>query len=242
MTKTHFKFGVLIPFFHIVLLYSLFTTQHPVWVLCFGWLLYYPIHVLGYTAFYHKLMAHRAFEPKPWYPYVGTFLGMLSFHGNPITSALLHRLHHKYSDTDKDPSDRNKGVWYAYIGWAFKYQAPRREWVLVNDLRKEYPWLLQLDKFIIWLPIMVYGIAYLINRDFGTSLLFGGLLAFHAPLISNGFLHWIKDGVAQPVDNRFLALWFNPGANHATHHNYPKRLEDSTYDWSAFIVRKFLSK
>lgn len=245
MTKAHFKFGVVVPFFHLVFIGSLFFVDHLLWVLLAGWLMYYPIHILGYNICYHKLLSHRAFKPKAWFPYVGTFCGLLALHGNPITSALLHRLHHKHSDTDKDPSDRNKGWWYAYLGWVFVYKAPRKDWLIVNDLRRDYAWILKINRLELLVPFATYGLAYLISFEFGTALLFGGLVAFHAPLISNGFLHWIKDGVAQPIDNSFLAKWFNPGAHHATHHRFPGQLDDSANgvrDWSAIIIKRILSK
>ena len=28
-----------------------------------------------------------------------------------------HKLHHKYSDTDKDPYTPTEGVWCSYLGW-----------------------------------------------------------------------------------------------------------------------------
>lgn len=32
-----------------------------------------------------------------------------------------HRAHHKYIDTDGDPTNISRGFWFAHVFWAFKY-------------------------------------------------------------------------------------------------------------------------
>ena len=39
--------------------------------------------------------------------------------------SLKHRLHHKYSDTDADPSNISRGIVWAHIGWLFFKRHPK---------------------------------------------------------------------------------------------------------------------
>ena len=58
------------------------------------------------TFFLHRYAAHRMFSmPLSWQRvfYVLTFLTQGSSYLNPRAYALLHRMHHAYSDTEKDP-------------------------------------------------------------------------------------------------------------------------------------------
>lgn len=56
----------------------------------------------GSTVGYHRLLAHKSFETyRPIY-YFLTFCGMMHVNGSPLTAVLIHRSHHKYSDTKRD--------------------------------------------------------------------------------------------------------------------------------------------
>jgi stearoyl-CoA desaturase (Delta-9 desaturase) len=39
--------------------------------------------------------------------------------------ARVHRTHHKFTETDRDPTDINRGLFYAYIGWLFLTPTPK---------------------------------------------------------------------------------------------------------------------
>lgn len=77
----------------------------------------YVLHACGITIGYHRLLSHRAFTcPKP-VEYFWVFLGLLAFEGSPIWWATIHRAHHRYTDTDKDPHSPRNGMMYALTGW-----------------------------------------------------------------------------------------------------------------------------
>ena len=58
------------------------------------------------TIFLHRYSAHQMFTMSKFWEKVFFFLTFI-FQGssflNPRAYAILHRLHHKYSDTEKDP-------------------------------------------------------------------------------------------------------------------------------------------
>lgn len=58
------------------------------------------------TAFLHRYSSHQMFAMSPFWEkffYAATFFTQGSSYLNPRSYALMHRLHHAYSDTEKDP-------------------------------------------------------------------------------------------------------------------------------------------
>lgn len=61
------------------------------------------IYGIGFQAGYHRLIAHRSYKTHPTIEKILTIIGMLCIVGSPIAWASMHRQHHRYPDTDKDP-------------------------------------------------------------------------------------------------------------------------------------------
>jgi sn-1 stearoyl-lipid 9-desaturase len=77
----------------------------------------YVLHACGITIGYHRLLSHRSFTcPKP-VEYFWVFLGLLAFEGSPIWWATIHRAHHRWTDTEKDPHSPRNGLMYSFTGW-----------------------------------------------------------------------------------------------------------------------------
>ncbi|MEO0948312.1 MAG: fatty acid desaturase [Cyanobacteria bacterium J06641_5] len=72
---------------------------------------------LGVTLGFHRLVSHRSFQAPKWLEYFLIFCGSLSAQGGPIRWIGLHRLHHKHSDTSRDPHDSNRGFWFSHMAW-----------------------------------------------------------------------------------------------------------------------------
>lgn len=53
----------------------------------------------------------------------------------------LHRTHHKFADTDKDPTDINRGLFYSYIEWWWLTHTPEvqeeMDKIFIADLLKD---------------------------------------------------------------------------------------------------------
>jgi stearoyl-CoA desaturase (delta-9 desaturase) len=79
----------------------------------------------GLTAGYHRLWTHRAYKATKGLEYTLAILGAGVVEGSIAWWARGHRAHHRYTDTDLDPYNANKGLFYSHIGWMiFK---PRRK-------------------------------------------------------------------------------------------------------------------
>lgn len=55
------------------------------------------------TTFYHRLLSHQAWKPARWLSVLGVGFGVFSLTGTPVTRTAVHRAHHAFSDTEKDP-------------------------------------------------------------------------------------------------------------------------------------------
>ncbi|KAJ1834466.1 stearoyl-CoA 9-desaturase, partial [Coemansia sp. RSA 2708] len=79
--------------------------------------LYGILSGLCITAGYHRLWAHRAYRAsKPLELFLAVF-GASSIQGSIIWWVQNHRLHHRYTDTERDPYNIKRGFWYAHHGW-----------------------------------------------------------------------------------------------------------------------------
>lgn len=66
--------------------------------------MFWAITCLGIIMTFHRCMAHKSFKFRfKWMEYVGAFLGAIGGTGSGITWAAIHREHHAFTDSDKDP-------------------------------------------------------------------------------------------------------------------------------------------
>lgn len=79
----------------------------------------HTVSILAVTAGYHRLWSHHSYILEPLSPLplffaiFGSAVGLESAHD----FSTLHKLHHKYCDTEKDPHNFRKNFVWAHIGW-----------------------------------------------------------------------------------------------------------------------------
>ena len=190
-------------------------------------ILYWVTACLGVTLGYHRLLSHRSFKVPQWIARFFATCGALSAEYGPITWSGIHRQHHKYSDTDPDPHDMNKGFWWSHIGWMF-YDVPAEKNVrkYTADLRQD-PYFRWLDKWFLLLQIPLGLTLYLIG---GWSLVLWGIplrlaVVYHVTWLVNSATHtWGErpyDTEDNSRNNKWVAvLTFGEGW-HNNHHAYP---------------------
>ena len=188
---------------------------------------YWVTACLGVTLGYHRLLSHRSFNVPQWLARFFATCGALSAEYGPITWAGIHRQHHKYSDTDPDPHDMNKGFWWSHIGWMF-YDVPAENNVrkYTADLRQD-PYFRWLDKYFLFLQIPLGLTFYLIG---GWSLVLWGIplrlaVVYHVTWLVNSATHTWGERPYDTDDNSrnnkwVAALTFGEGW-HNNHRAYP---------------------
>lgn len=88
------------------------------WLLvAIGWFILGPI-ATGVGL--HRLFAHRSFSTNPFIEKIIGYLATISAYAPILFWVAQHQYHHKYSDTDKDPtSPKRNGFWYSFLYWRF---------------------------------------------------------------------------------------------------------------------------
>ena len=111
-------------------------------------LLFFIISPIGVTLTYHRLLSHRSFKVPQWFEYILTTVGALTGQGPVLLWVAEHRLHHRYSDSAKDPhSARHGGFWWSHVTHLFyhkEFEDNVAQWSqYIPDLYKHkyYHWL-----------------------------------------------------------------------------------------------------
>ena len=166
---------------------------------------YYILVTIGITLGYHRYFSHGEFKASKLSEIIMLLCGVLCGGRSALTWAGVHRMHHAYADTDKDPHGTG---WTAFLSlWKVK-QIPRK---FVKDLIKNprVMWFHKYGKYIAILAFILFPIQMLII--FFLSYLGFGML--------NRFGH--KDG--KPVNRWWINLIAPWEGNHEDHHNVSKR-------------------
>ena len=96
----------------------------------------YLITTLGVEAGFHRYFSHRSFDASQPVKLFFALAGSMAAQGPVVFWVANHRLHHAFTDTDRDPHSpkprgagwrgRAKGLWHGHIGWLFDIK--KNEW------------------------------------------------------------------------------------------------------------------
>jgi stearoyl-CoA desaturase (delta-9 desaturase) len=195
--------------------------------------LYWITACLGVTIGYHRLLNHRAFRVPIWLERFFATCGALSCQHGPIDWVGLHRHHHKFSDTEADHHDSNKGFWWAHMGWMFE-EIPAMAAVprLTGDLARD-PYYRWLNTWFLSLQLVLGLLLFWIGSVTGAggwSLVLWGIplrlvLVYHCTWLVNSATHCWGQTSHDSGDNSrnnpwVAALTFGEGW-HNNHHAFP---------------------
>ncbi|MGA9407435.1 MAG: acyl-CoA desaturase [Bacteroidota bacterium] len=152
------------------------------------------------TFFLHRYSAHKMFTMSKFWErafYVATFITQGSSFLNPRAYAIMHRMHHAYSDTEKDPHSPHyfrsmfKMMWRTkdiYLGYLLHRVEPEK------GFDKNIPEWKAFDRFadswtVRFLWVGAYTLFYVV---FAPSPWFFLLLPFHFIMgpIHGGIVNW----------------------------------------------------
>jgi len=205
------------------------------WQWVVGLVMYFILNGLGMIMTYHRLLTHRTFKCSKWFEYLMTLITTFSFTGSAITWIAIHRKHHKFADTEKDPhSPDHMGWWRVQFFTAFA------------DVEGKYATDLMRDKFHLWqhknyIAICITGLllftlidpmltAYFVLFPASLTLFFGTLV-----------LSWAhKDFMPRTVF--WLALVTFGDAFHDIHHENPNKHRLHKYDFVGWIIERVFIK
>ncbi|KAG7190758.1 hypothetical protein KM043_006830 [Ampulex compressa] len=198
----------------------------------------YLISVFGVTAGVHRLWSHRSYKAK--WPlrvillYCFYTAGQLSVYD----WVRYHRVHHKYSDTDADPHNSNRGFFFSHIGWLMMKETAevqrRVKQIDMKDILTD-PIVAFGDKhFILYRILCAYVIPVLIpvyfwNDSWEVAIKSQAIIRFvatlHATYSVNSFAHmWgLRPYIASinPVQHMYMSIITLGEGWHNYHHAFP---------------------
>jgi len=101
---------------HVLAVVALFNFT---WEAFAAFFILYVITGVGITFGFHRLFTHRSFKVPKWIEYIAALSGTLALQGCLLKWVAHHRMHHSYSDHEKDPHDSSRGFWFSHVLWTF---------------------------------------------------------------------------------------------------------------------------
>ena len=238
--------------FHILAIAALFTFSWSnliaaavTWWIAGSW---------GIGMGYHRLLTHRGFKAPKFVEYFLSFCGTLGLQSGAINWVATHRIHHAFTETDKDPHSPRGGTFWAHVGWIFQGTAQNQ----TEETQMRYAPDLVKDKVHVFMsnyywvtPIIAAVILFAVG---GFPMVLWGIflrqvIGWHSTWLVNSATHlWGTRRFETRDDSRnnglIAALTFGEGW-HNNHHAHPRSAKHGL-TWYEFDVNwlqiKFLEK
>lgn len=197
-------------------------------------LIYYCFGGMSITAGYHRLWSHRSYNAHWPLRLAYAIFGAASVEGSIKWWGHSHRVHHRYTDTPRDPYDARQGLWYSHMGWMLTQPNPKyRARADIEDLTDDWIVRWQHRNYI---PIMAISafvlpavISHYLWNDFWGGFIWGGIIRVfaiqQATFCINSLAHYLGiqpfDDRRTPRDNWITALVTFGEGYHNFHHEFP---------------------
>jgi stearoyl-CoA desaturase (delta-9 desaturase) len=204
----------------------------------------YFLRMIVVTAGYHRYFSHRAFKTSRVFQFLLALGAQSAAQKGVLWWASHHRHHHRHSDTAEDVhSVRQRGLWYAHLGWIFGPGWSDTRWELVTDLGK-FPELRFLNRTAVSilpsvaLALVCLGVGGLPGLVWGyfvsTVLLWHGSFSINSLAHLMGTRRYATDDDSR--NNWWLALITTGEGWHNNHHHYQSSANQGFRWWEIDIT------
>jgi stearoyl-CoA desaturase (delta-9 desaturase) len=184
----------------------------------------YSLRMFGVTAGYHRYFSHRSYRLGRFAQFLMAFLAQTSAQKGVLWWAAQHREHHRHSDLERDiHSPRQRGFWWAHVGWVLSNEHDAYEPKLVADMAR-FPELRWLDRHH-WVPTVVFA-AWVLAAGGAGAFVWGYVVStvvlYHSTFAINSLAHLFGtrrfDTPDHSRNNWLLALLTFGEGWHNNHH------------------------
>lgn len=201
-------------------------------------LMYVVYGGLGISLTFHRILSHGAFKLKPLVRKTLITLASFANVGSPITWVAVHRAHHRYVDTAKDPhSPQFYPWWYMLFGTMFSKVHPKFAVDLLRDpfcrFIHQYYFALQVPwAVVLWLLGGWEAVAALHLAPAGLTWLGGSTVNY-----LNHLAGYQPYGHVGTSTNNLLTGFLVMGEGwHNAHHAFPTKATTRTKWWEFDLV------
>ena len=237
----------------ILMIYGLFVTPW-VWNTVVFAVIYYIVTALAVTTCYHRLLSHKSFAVSKWFEAVLLLISSSAMEGPALGWVRNHRAHHRWLDTDKDPYDAKKGLWWSHMGWAIQpYDPERVAEVDVSDLTNDELVMIQHNYYMVFalslgfiFPSLFCGLLW---GDYAGGFWLGGItkmaIIIQSAFCVNSLAHWDGEHTycesTTPVDNFFVNVITTGEGFHNFHHAFPYDYRGTNQTWAYDPIKWFIA-
>ncbi|OJJ36442.1 hypothetical protein ASPWEDRAFT_406819 [Aspergillus wentii DTO 134E9] len=180
------------------------------------------------------MWSHRAYYASPALRVLLASLGAASFQRSILWWVYLHRAHHRYIDTDRDPYNAKRGLLYSHFGWLFyRKEMDTNNGIDIADLHNDpvVTWQHRHFNFIgflvgVLLPFLIVGLGW---NDWPGAIVYAVIFRIYyilnATFTVNSLAHWAGDqpySDAYTARNHFITAILTLGEGwHNFHHEFP---------------------
>jgi stearoyl-CoA desaturase (delta-9 desaturase) len=224
---------------HVLAFLGLYTllvhAMWKTWAFCY---VMYLMNALGITAGAHRLWSHRTYSANLPYRIMLMLFNCVSLQNDVIEWSRDHRGHHKWSETDADPYNFNRGLFFCHVGWLMTKKRPevieKGRSLDLSDLHGD-PVLSFQKRFYMplgllccfGLPTIVPWLAW--GESPWTAYLTAGVLRYvcclHITWCVNSLAHWRGhrpyNKHINPAENLMTSLFAIGEGWHNFHHTFP---------------------
>jgi len=212
---------------------------------------------LGITAGAHRLWSHRSYSAKWPLRVILAFFNTIAFQNHIYEWSRDHRVHHKFSETDADPHNANRGFWFSHCGWLLQKKHPlvleKGKTIDFSDLmrdpivrlqRKYYLPLVLLCCFVMptYVPYKFWGES-LWNAYFVCAL-FRYCWTLNMTWLVNSAAHmWGRrpyDKTIGPSENKGVSVGAIGEGFHNYHHTFPWDYQASELGYEINLTKMFI--
>ncbi|WP_437732248.1 acyl-CoA desaturase [Sorangium sp. So ce1335] len=207
----------------------------------------YFVRMFAITAVYHRYFSHRSYKTSRGLQFLLALLGTTATQKGPLWWGGTHRVHHKYSDTERDVhSPLRKGFWYAHMGWWLGREHEELDLKRIPDFAG-FPELRWLDRYHVVGPLGMIALLFALGGY--DAFLWGYVVStcalMHGTFTINSLAHVFGSRRYATTDtsrnNFWLALITLGEGWHNNHHHYMSSANQGFFWWeidvSFYILR-----
>ncbi|KAB8256230.1 hypothetical protein BDV32DRAFT_141422 [Aspergillus pseudonomiae] len=202
------------------------------------------------TAGYHRLWSHRSYQASRPLKYFLAAFGASTCQWSIMWWVRHHRAHHRYVDTDRDPYNAKRGLFYSHVGWLLMRNG-EQTWgkVDLSDL-KEDPIVVWQQRYYVAIAAITGLILPVSVAHFGWDDLRGGLVyatcfrlvwTWHVTFCINSLAHWAGTqpfSTRSSARNNWLLGFVSLGEGwHNFHHAFPYDYRNGVHWYQADITK-----
>ncbi len=217
------------------------------WLLLLAIIVSKLFNAIGNEIALHRLWCHKSFQTERWKEVILHIFSIPLLYGTSITYSGVHRQHHAYADTEKDPHI-TRPWWKVFFYIRNKNYSIENKFV--SDLIRD-PWHKWTHKNYFKLNLLLFLLFLLFLGPIYTGWLLSFMVIYNfigAGLV-NVFGHRPEHGTRpfetkdSSSNNFYLQmLTWNEGL-HNNHHKYPNSYtyvhNKGDFDFPAFLIKKF---